>query len=58
MSKPAPSRPVPVHRVTVDVPRDLLTQIDAEAERFGVTREESIMVRLGDALAAGKARRA
>lgn len=40
-----------VQRVNVDIPVDLLREIDQEARRLGVTRQAFIKVRLADALA-------
>ncbi len=39
-----------VQRVSVDCPVDLLREIDQEARRLGVTRQEFIKVRLADVL--------
>jgi hypothetical protein len=39
-----------VQRVNVDIPVDLLREIDQEARRLGVTRQAFIKVRLADAL--------
>jgi hypothetical protein len=39
-----------VQRVNVDFPVDLLREIDQEARRLGVTRQEFIKVRLADVL--------
>lgn len=39
-----------VQRVNVDIPLDLLTAIDAEARRIGVTRQAYIKLRLADSL--------
>jgi hypothetical protein len=39
-----------VQRVNVDIPIDLLTAIDAEAGRIGVTRQAWIKLRLADSL--------
>jgi hypothetical protein len=39
-----------VQRVNVDFPRDLLTAIDREATRIGVTRQAFIKLRLADTL--------
>jgi hypothetical protein len=39
-----------VQRVNVDFPVDLLRDIDAEADRIGVTRQAFIKMRLSDAL--------
>jgi len=39
-----------VQRVNVDVPVDLLREIDQEARRLGVTRQAFIKVRLADSL--------
>jgi hypothetical protein len=40
-----------VQRVNVDFPVDLLSKIDQEARRLGVTRQAFIKVRIADALA-------
>jgi len=40
-----------VQRVNVDFPIDLLSAIDREARRLGVTRQAFIKLRLADALA-------
>jgi metal-responsive CopG/Arc/MetJ family transcriptional regulator len=39
-----------VQRVNVDIPVDLLREIDQEARRLGVTRQAFIKIRLADAL--------
>jgi hypothetical protein len=39
-----------VQRVNVDVPVDLLREIDQEARRLGVSRQAFIKVRLADSL--------
>src|SRR6516225_4049369 len=39
-----------VQRVNVDFPVDLLRQIDAEADRIGVTRQAFIKLRIADAV--------
>lgn len=39
-----------VQRVNVDFPVDLLREIDAEADRIGVTRQAFIKVRMADVL--------
>jgi hypothetical protein len=39
-----------VQRVNVDIPLDLLTAIDTEARRIGVTRQAYIKLRLADSL--------
>jgi hypothetical protein len=39
-----------IQRVNVDFPRDLLTAIDREAERMGVTRQAWIKLRLADVI--------
>lgn len=41
-----------VQRVNVDFPIDLLSRIDREATRLGVTRQAFIKIRLADTLAA------
>jgi hypothetical protein len=39
-----------IQRVNVDFPRDLLTAIDREATRIGVSRQSFIKLRLADTL--------
>jgi predicted DNA binding CopG/RHH family protein len=39
-----------MQRVNVDIPLDLLTAIDREANRIGVTRQSYIKLRLADSL--------
>ena len=39
-----------VQRVNVDFPADLLRDMDAEADRLGVTRQAFIKIRLADSL--------
>ncbi len=52
MDQSAATRPGRVvQRVNVDFPVDLLSAIDREARRIGVTRQAFIKLRLADAIA-------